>query len=52
MKKGKKSQKLGLKCVLSIPKNESEVFDFDSPKKIDHENENIELLREKMFHKK
>jgi hypothetical protein len=51
-KRKKISQKLGLKCVLSLPKNESEVFDFDSPKKIDHENENIELLREKMFHKK
>ena len=46
------SQKLGLKCALTIPKNESEVFEFDSPKKINYENKNIELLREKMFHKK
>ena len=50
-KRKKISQKLGLKGVLNIPKNDSEVFIFDSPKKINHENENIELLRTQMFKK-
>ena len=43
---------LGLKCNLKIPRNESEIFEYESPKKIIKEKENIDLLRETMFHKK
>ena len=48
----KLSIKLGLKSNLVIPKNESEVFEFESPIKIDREREKIDMLRNKMFRNK
>ena len=46
------SKRLGLKSNLKIPKNDSEVFECDSPQKIIKENENIEMLRNMKFKKK
>lgn len=43
------SKKLGLKSTMNLSKVESEVFDFDSPKSIDMEKKNIELLRSIKF---
>ena len=48
----KVSRRLGLTCNLVIPKNESMVFEYESPKKMVRENENIDMLRSKMFRNK
>ena len=48
----KLSIKLGLKSNLVIPKNESELFEFESPTKIDREQEKIDILRSQMFRNK
>lgn len=48
----KLSIKLGLKSNLVIPKNNSEIFEFESPKTIHKERENIDILRSQMFRKK
>ena len=40
----KLSIKLGLKYNLVIPKNESEVFEFESPTTINREREKIDIL--------
>lgn len=48
----KLSIKLGLKSNLVIPKNESEVFEFESPTTINREREKIDILRNQLFKKK
>lgn len=48
----KLSIKLGLKSNLIIPKNDSEVFEFDSQKSINRERDNIDILRSQLFRKK
>ena len=45
------SKRLGLKCNLVIPKNNSMVFEYESPRLI-KERENIDILRNQMFRKK
>ena len=48
----KLSIKLGLKSNLVIPKNNSEIFEFESPKSINRERDNIDILRSQLFRKK
>lgn len=48
----KLSIKLGLKYNLVIPKNESEIFEFESPTTINREQEKIDILRNQLFNKK
>jgi len=46
------SNKLGFKCNLVIPKNNSMVFEYESPKSIKIESEKIDLLISQLFRKK